>query len=245
VDRLGYAITPRFAPTSTPAQLHGAGEIAQQFPDVWIQSHVAENLDEIRWVHELFPNARSYLDVYDRTGLLRQRSVYAHCIHLDETDRRRMAEVGATAAVSPTSNLFLGSGFFDYPASDAAGLRYGLASDVGGGTSFSPFHTMHAAYTVARQSVGRPGISLAPEHLWWQHTAGAADALDLSGKVGNLLPGCEADFVVLKPNATPLLARRTTQTETLAEWLFAMIVLGDERLIAHTVVQGQPVSINQ
>ena len=246
VDRLGYAITPRFAPTSTDAQLHGAGEIAQQFPNVWIQSHMAENLDEIRWVHDLFPEARSYLDVYDRAGLLRQRAVYAHCIHLDETDRHRMAEVGATAAISPTSNLFLGSGFFDYTASDAAGLRYGLASDVGGGTSFSPFHTMHAAYTVARQrlevrGVARPGISLAPEHLWWQHTAGAAAALDLSGKVGNLLPGCEADFVVLNPQATPLLARRTAQTETLAEWLFAMIVLGDERLITHTVVQGQPV----
>jgi guanine deaminase len=245
VDRLGYAITPRFAPTSSPEQLHGAGEIAQQFPDVWIQSHVAENLDEIRWVHELFPEARSYLDVYDRAGLLRQRSVYAHCIYLDETDRRRMAEVGATAAVSPTSNLFLGSGFFDYAASDVAGMRYGLASDVGGGTSFSPFHTMHAAYTVARQSVGSPGISLAPEHLWWQHTAGAANALDLNGKVGNLLPGCESDFVVLNPQATPLLARRTAQAETLAEWLFAMIVLGDERLIAHTVVQGQPATVNR
>jgi len=239
VDRLGYAITPRFAPTSTEAQLHGAGELAQQFPDVWIQSHVAENLDEIRWVHELFPQARSYLDVYDRAGLLRPRAVYAHCIHLDDADRRRMAEVGATAAVSPTSNLFLGSGFFDYSAADCTGLRYGLASDVGGGTSFSPFHTMHAAYTVARQGVGRPGISLAPEHLWWQHTAGAAAALGLSGQVGNLLPGCEADFVALDPRATPLLARRTAQTETLAEWLFAMTVLGDDRLIAHTVVQGQ------
>ena len=243
VDRLGYAITPRFAPTSTPAQLQGAGEIAQQFPDVWVQSHVAENLDEIRWVHELFPEARSYLDVYDRAGLLRRRAVYAHCIYLDEADRQRMAEVGATAAVSPTSNLFLGSGFFDYGASDAAGLRYGLASDVGGGTSFSPFHTMHAAYTVARQrvevqGVARAGISLSPEHLWWQHTAGAAAALDLGGKVGNLLPGCEADFVVLNPQATPLLARRSAQTETLAEWLFAMIVLGDDRLVAHTVVQG-------
>jgi guanine deaminase len=249
VDRLGYAITPRFAPTSTEAQLHGAGEIAQQFPDVWIQSHVAENLDEIRWVHELFPQARSYLDVYDRAGLLRQRAVYAHCIYLDDTDRRRMAEVGATAAVSPTSNLFLGSGFFDYAASNAAGLRYGLASDVGGGTSFSSFHTMHAAYTVARQRVvqagaERLGMSLAPEHLWWQHTAGAAAALDLSGQVGNLLPNCEADFVVLNPQATPLLARRSAQTETLAEWLFAMIVLGDDRLIAHTVVQGQTVHLD-
>ena len=239
VDRLGYAITPRFAPTSTPEQLHGAGELAAQFPDVWIQSHVAENVEEIRWVHELFPQARSYLDVYDRAGLLRERAVYAHCIHLDDTDRRRMAETGSVSAVSPTSNLFLGSGFFDYAAADRTGLRYGLASDVGGGTSFSPFHTMHAAYTVARQSVGRPGLSLAPEHLWWQHTAGAAQALGLAGTVGNLLPGCEADFVVLNPQATPLLARRTAQAETLAEWLFAMVVLGDDRLISHTVVQGQ------
>ena len=239
VDRLGYAITPRFAPTSTPEQLHGAGELAAQFPDVWIQSHVAENVDEIRWVHELFPQARSYLDVYDRAGLLRERAVYAHCIHLDDADRRRMAEMGSVAAVSPTSNLFLGSGFFDYAAADRCGLRYGLASDVGGGTSFSPFHTMQAAYTVARQSVGRPGLSLAPEHLWWQHTAGAAQALGLADTVGNLLPGCEADFVVLDPQATPLLARRTEQAQSLAEWLFAMVVLGDDRLIAHTVVQGQ------
>ena len=239
VERLGYAITPRFAPTSTPEQLQGAGELAARFPDVWIQSHLAENVDEIRWVHELFPQARSYLDVYDRAGLLRERAVYAHSIHLDDTDRRRMAETGSVAAVSPTSNLFLGSGFFDYAGADRCGLHYGLASDVGGGTSFSPFQTMHAAYTVARQSVGRPGLSLAPEHLWWQHTAGAAQALGLAGTVGNLLPGCEADFVVIDPQATPLLARRTAQAETLAEWLFAMVVLGDDRLIAHTVVQGQ------
>lgn len=238
VQRLGYAITPRFAPTSTDAQLRGAGEIAQQFPDVWIQSHLAENVDEIRWVHELFPAARSYLDVYERAGLLRQRAVYAHCIHLDDTDRQRMHETGAVAAISPSSNLFLGSGFFDYAAADRCGLRYGLASDVGGGTSFSPFHTLHAAYTVARQGVGHPGLSLAPEHLWWQHTAGAARALDLSGAVGNLLPGCEADFIALNPRATPLLARRSAQADTVAEWLFAMIVLGDDRLVTHTVVQG-------
>ena len=239
VERLGYAITPRFAPTSSSEQLHGAGEIAAQFPDVWIQSHLAENLDEIRWVHELFPQARSYLDVYDRAGLLRERAVYAHCIHLEDADRRRMAETGSVAAVSPTSNLFLGSGFFDYAAADRTSMRYGLASDVGGGTSFSPLHTMHAAYTVARQNVGRPGLSLAPGHLWWQHTAGGAQALGLAGTVGNLLPGCEADFIALDPRATPLLARRTAQAETLAEWLFALIVLGDDRLIAHTVVQGQ------
>ena len=242
VQRLGYAITPRFAPTSSLEQLHGAGEIASQQPDVWIQSHVAENQDEVRWVHELFPQARSYLDIYDQAGLLRERAVYAHCIHLDDMDRHRMQETGAVAAVSPTSNLFLGSGFFDYAAADRCGLRYGLASDVGGGTSFSPFHTMHAAYTVGRQSVGHPGLSLAPAHLWWQHTAGAAHALGLGQTNGNLLPGFEADFVAINPNATPLLSRRTMQADSLAEWLFAMIVLGDDRLIAHTVVQGHVIS---
>ena len=237
--RLGYAITPRFVPSCSDAQLRGAGELAARHPQVWVQSHAAENLDEVRWVHQLHPNARSYLEVYGDLGLLRERAIYAHCIHIDDADRQLLRSTGAAVAVCPTSNLFLGSGFFDFASAERAGVRHGLASDVGGGTSFSPFHTMHAAYTVARQSVGRPGISLAPEHLWWQHTAGAAAALDLGDQVGNLLPGCEADFVVLNPKATPLLARRTAQTETMAEWLFAMIVLGDERLIAHTVIQGQ------
>ncbi|SDM45753.1 guanine deaminase [Oryzisolibacter propanilivorax] len=235
-DRLGYAITPRFAPTSSEAQLRGAGEIAAAHPDVWIQSHVAENLDEIRWVRELFPAARSYLGVYDDFGLLRQRAIYAHCIHLDDTDRALMRERGAAAAVSPTSNLFLGSGFFDYVAADRAGMAYGLASDVGGGTSFSPFRTMLAAYYVGREGRAKPGVSLAPEQLWWQHTAGAARALGLQGSVGSLQPGSEADFVVLNPGATPLLARRTQAAGNLAELLFAMIVLGDDRLIERTVI---------
>ena len=236
VDRLGYAITPRFAPTSTPEQLRGAGELAARYPGVWIQSHVAENLDEIRWAHELFPASRSYLSVYDDFGLLRERAVYAHCIHLDEHDRALMRDTGAVAAVSPTSNLFLGSGFFDYAEADRVGMGYGLASDVGGGTSFSPFHTMLAAYYVGREGQAKRGLSLSPQHLWWQHTAGAARALGLAGVVGNLQPGCEADFVVLNPQATPLLARRTAQAASLDELLFAMIVLGDDRLVEKTVI---------
>ena len=238
VDRLGYAITPRFAPTSSEAQLRGAGTLAQQFPSVWVQSHVAENLDEVAWVRELFPKARSYLSVYDDFGLMRGRAVYAHCIHLDSADRALLCERKTAAAISPTSNLFLGSGFFDYAAADAAGFAYGLASDVGGGTSFSPFRTMLAAYTVARAAVSpsQPGLSLSAQHLWWQHTAGAARALGLSGVVGNLQPGCEADFVVLNPQATPLLARRTAQARSLEELLFAMVVLGDDRLIEQTVI---------
>ncbi|NIM41706.1 MAG: guanine deaminase [Hydrogenophaga sp.] len=239
VDRLGYAITPRFAPTSTPAQLRGAGELAAKYSDVWIQSHVAENRDEVRWAMELFPDSRSYLGIYEDFGLLRERAVYAHCIHLSQADRERMAATGAVAAVSPTSNLFLGSGFFDYQAADAAGMRYGLASDVGGGTSFSPFRTMLAAYVVGREGQTKAGLSLTPGQLWWQHTAGAARALGLDGVVGNLQPGCEADFVVLNPRATPLLARKTAQANSLDELLFALIVLGDDRVVSRTVVNGR------
>lgn len=236
VDRLGYAITPRFVPSCSDAQLRGAGELAAKYPSVWVQSHVAENLEEIAWVKSLYPAARSYLAVYEQFGLLRPRSIYAHCIHFDDTDRALMRDSGAAAAVSPTSNLFLGSGFFDYVGADRIGHAYGLASDVGGGTSFSPFHTMLAAYYVGREGRAKPGLSLKPEQLWWQHTAGAAAALGLDGVVGNLQPGCEADFVVINPQATPLLARKTAQAQSLDELLFSMIVLGDDRLIERTVI---------
>ena len=236
VDRLGYAITPRFVPSCSAAQLRGAGELAARYPDVWIQSHVAENLDEIAWVRQLYPQARSYLSVYEQFGLLRPRAVYAHCIHIDDGDRALLHSTGAAAAISPTSNLFLGSGFFDYASAERSGFLYGLASDVGGGTSFSPFHTMLAAYYVGREGQTKPGVSLRPQHLWWQHTAGAAQALGLAGVVGNLQPGCEADFVVLNPQATPLLARKTAQASNLDELLFALIVLGDDRVIERTLV---------
>ncbi len=234
--RLGYAITPRFAPSCTDAQLRGAGELAARHPDVWIQSHVAENKDEIAWARQLFPQSRSYLSTYDDFGLMRERAIYAHCIHFDDDDRALMRETGAAAAVSPTSNLFLGSGFFDYAGADRVGFRYGLASDVGGGTSLSPFHTMLAAYYVGREGQTKQGLSLAPQQLWWQHTAGAAQALGLDGVVGNLQVGCEADCIVLNPQATPLLARRTQGANTLDELLFAMIVLGDDRLVERTVI---------
>lgn len=236
--RLGYAITPRFAPSCSEAQLRGAGELAAQYPDVWIQSHVAENKDEIRWARELFPQSRSYLSVYQDFGLMRERAIYAHCIHFDDEDRALMRDTGAAAAVSPTSNLFLGSGFFDYEGADRVGFKYGLASDVGGGTSFCPFHTMLAAYYVAREGQTKPGLSLRPQQLWWQHTAGAARALGLEGVVGNLQPGCEADFVVLDPKATPLLARKTGNARDLDELLFSMIVLGDDRVVEQVVVDG-------
>ena len=240
VDRLGYAITPRFAPTSTDAQLRGAGELAAKYPDTWIHSHVAENKDEVQWARELFPQARSYLDVYTGFGLMRERAVYAHCIHFDDADRQLMRETKTASAVSPTSNLFLGSGFFDFEGADRIGYHYGLASDVGGGTSFSPFATMMAAYYVGRTTVeglqAKPGVSIAPSQLWWRHTGGAAQALGLDGVIGNLQPGCEGDFIVINPAATPLLARKTARAQNLEELLFSLIVLGDDRLIERTVI---------
>ncbi|MET0541814.1 MAG: amidohydrolase family protein, partial [Variovorax sp.] len=152
-----------------------------------------------------------------------------------------MRETGAAAAVSPTSNLFLGSGFFDFEGADRIGYHYGLASDVGGGTSFSPFHTMLAAYYVGREGRTKPGLSIPPSQLWWRHTAGAARALGLEGVVGNLQPGCEADFLVLNPKATPLLARKTGRADSLEELLFSLIVLGDDRVIERTVIsQAEP-----
>jgi guanine deaminase len=239
--RLGYAITPRFAPSCSDAQMRGAGELAAKYRDVWIQSHVAENLDEIAWVHQLYPHARSYLSVYDDFGLLRERSMYAHCIHLDATDRALMHARGAAAAICPTSNLFLGSGFYDFTKSEAAGMAQGLASDVGGGTSFSPFHTMLAAYYVGREQMGKEGLSLSPQKLWWLHTAGAAQAMGLGGVIGNLQAGVEADFVVLNPQATPLLALRSAQANSLDELLFAMIVLGDDRLVEQTYIDAKQI----
>jgi guanine deaminase len=238
VDRLGYALTPRFAPSCTERQMAGAAALARAHEGVWVQTHVAENHDEIAWVAQLFPQARSYLDVYDQLGLLRPRSMYAHCIHLDATDRQRLRDTGAAAAVCPTSNLFLGSGLFDFAQAAAAGFHWGLASDVGGGTSFSPFRTMTTAYEVARLR----GVTLSPGDLWHRHTAGGAAAMGLAGRIGNLAVGCDADFVALEPRATPLLARRTQAAHSLDEWLFAMIVLGDDRAVAKTVVAGEPVA---
>ena len=234
--RLGYALTPRFAPTSSEAQLRGVGELAARYPDTWVHSHLSENRDEIRWVAELFPGARSYLDVYRQFGLLRERAIYAHSIHLDAADRDLMHQSGAAAAVCPTSNLFLGSGFFDYQAADAHALRHGLGSDVGGGTSFSPFRTMLAAYYVGRESHSKDGTSLKPSELWWQHTGGAARALGLEGVIGTLQEGTEADFVILNPQATPLLARKTARAQNLEELLFALIVLGDDRLVERVII---------
>lgn len=232
-----YALTPRFAPTSSEAQLGVCGELAQRYQDVFIQTHVAENLDEVKWVKELFPGHRSYLDIYDHYGLLRPRAVYGHCIWLDGHDRRRMQETGAVAAHCPTSNQFLGSGLFDFAAAEASHMPVTLATDVGGGSSFSMLQTMNEAHKVARLS----GYHLNAERMFYQATEGAAQALGLGGRIGTLAAGAEADFVVLDPQATPLLARRTAQADSLEELLFALAMLGDDRAVAATFAAGRRV----
>jgi guanine deaminase len=234
-DRLHYAITPRFAPTSTLAQLESAGRLAREYPDVFVHSHLAENRDEVRWVGQLFPDCRTYLDVYDRYGLLRERSTYAHCIYLDESDRRRMADSGAGAAFSPTSNLYLGSGLFDLDASDAAGMRYALATDVGGGSSFSMLRTMGEAYKVAHLL----GQRLTPLRAFYLATLAGARMLGLASKIGRFALGNEADFIVLDPQATPLLARRMADAHTLSERLLLYMILGDERAVGATYILGK------
>jgi guanine deaminase len=233
--RLGYAITPRFAATSSAEQLALAGKLAREHPDAHIHSHVAENVKEVAWIRELFPANRSYLDVYDSFGLLRARAVYAHCIHLDAADRRRMARSGAAAAFCPTSNLFLGSGLFDLAAADDAGVKVGVGTDVGGGTSFSMLRTLAEAYKVAQLS----GQRLSATRAFYLATLGGAGALALDDRIGNFLPGREADFMVLDPAATPLAARRMQAARTLEEKLFILMTLGDDRMVRQTYVMGR------
>ncbi|WP_455280163.1 guanine deaminase [Cupriavidus necator] len=237
--RLGYAITPRFAPTSTEAQLAACGELARAYPDAFIQTHVAENRDEVKWVTELFPDARSYLDVYDRYGLLRPGAMYGHAIYLDQDDRHRLADSGAAVAHCPTSNLFLGSGFYDFHQSDANRLNVTLATDVGGGTSFSMFRTMNAAHKVARMG----GYYLTALRMFYLATRAAAEALGWTDRVGSFSEGCEADFIVLDPKATPLIARRSNRSETLEEELFAFAMLGDDRMIDSVYVMGEATAV--
>lgn len=236
-----YAITPRFAPTSTEAQLRLTGELATAYPDTYIQTHVSENPDECAWVKSLYPQARSYLDVYDSFGLMRPRAVYGHCIWLDKDDFARMAESGAAAAICPTSNLFLGSGLFDFEQADAARVSLSLATDVGAGTSFSMLQTMNEAYKVARMK----GSYLPAVRMFYLATLGAARSMQLEGTIGSFVPGAEADFIVLDPQSTPLLARRTERCSSLEELLFALALLGDDRAVAATYACGRKVHERQ
>ncbi|MDO8651023.1 MAG: guanine deaminase [Undibacterium sp.] len=236
-----YAITPRFAPTSSDAQMHLAGELARAYPDTYLQTHVAENTDEVAWVKALYPQARSYIDVYDHFGMLRPRAMFGHCIWLDDADRARMVETQSAGAICPTSNLFLGSGLFDFARADAQHLALSLATDVGGGTSFCMLQTMNEAYKVARMG----GSHLPALRLFYLATLGAARSMQLEGVIGNFVAGAEADFIVLDPQATPLLARRTARTGSLEELLFVLALLGDDRTVAATYAAGRQVHLRQ
>ena len=233
-ERSLYAITPRFAPTSSIAQMETMRALAREHPDVYIQSHVAENRAETAWVNELFPGRRSYLDVYDHFGLLRDKSIYAHCIYLDDADRSRMTAAGATPSFCPTSNLFIGSGLYDLKQALAAGNRVSIGTDVGGGTSYSMLRTLGEAYKVQQLQ----GISLSPAYALYLATLGGAKALSIDDKLGSITIGKEADFALLDPAATPLLARRTSLRDDPLDTFFALMTLGDDRAIAATYVNG-------
>lgn len=236
-ERLGYAITPRFAPSSSERQLEICARLMDAYPGVFLQSHAAENPGELDWVAELFPWSRSYLDVYDRFGLLRRRSVYAHCIHIDDEDRRRLAASGAAVSFCASSNLFLGSGLFDAERAHEFGVKVGLGSDVGAGTSLCLLKVLADSYKALRLR----GESLSPLRAFYLATLGGAEALGLGACIGNFAPGKEADFIVLDLAATPLLARRIAGCATLSERLFALMMLGDERSVAATYVLGERV----
>lgn len=232
--RAQVAVTPRFAPTSTPAQLDAAGALLQRAPGLYLQSHVSETQAEVAWVGELFPERDGYVDVYAHHGLLTRRALYGHGIHLTDRERARMAEAGAVVVHCPTSNLFLGSGLFDLHQAHAAGVNVALGSDIGAGTHLCPLLTTGAAYQVASLQ----GHPLTGAQLLYLATAGSARALDLEGVVGNVRPGCEADLVWLHPDATPLAAHRARHARSVSELLFFMATCGDERMIRGTWLAG-------
>ncbi len=231
--RLGYAVTPRFVLTSSDAQLADAGALLKAHPDVLLHTHLAENHGEIAAVAARFPDAADYLDVYDRYGLVGPRSVFAHCVHVSDRAMARMAEAGSGIAFCATSNLFLGSGLFDLAQADAHGVKVGIGTDVGAGTSFSILATLGEAYKVGQLR----GTSLDPFRALYLATAGGARMLGIGDRIGGLQPGQEADFVVLDPAATSLLARRTAGA-SLHDRLFALQILGDDRAVAHTYIAG-------
>lgn len=237
--RLGYAISPRFAPTSTEAQLEAAGALAVEHPDLHIQTHLSENEGEIRLVADLFPWSRDYTDVYERYGLVRRKALFGHCIHLSERERGALAEGQATAVFCPTSNLFLGSGLFDRDGARAAGLRTALATDIGGGTSYSMLRTAAGGYEV----LALRGQRLRGHAAFWQMTAGNAEAIGLETRIGQVAPGFEADFVLLDSRATPAMAHRMERAETLEEELFILAVMGDDRAVAGTYANGRKVHV--
>jgi len=233
--RNSYAITPRFAITSTPTQLEMAQALMQEFPDCYMQTHLSENDEEIEFTKQLYQSARDYLDVYQMYDLLGPKSLFGHCIHLSERERQAMGETGSVAVFCPTSNLFLGSGLYDFDGLRETGVRTSVATDIGGGTSYSMLKTLDEAYKVLqlRNQV------LSPLHSFYMMTLGNARALSMSDKIGTLEPGSEADIVVLDACSTPAMALRMETVKTLSEELFVLQTMGDDRAIASVYVAGQ------
>ena len=230
-----YAVTPRFAITSSHEQLQKAEQLLQEYPDVYMQTHISENKDEMTFVAELFPNAKDYLDVYDQYNLLGKRSVFAHGIHLNKREHQRLHETGSSVSFCPTSNLFLGSGLLDIQELEQHQVAYSIATDVGGGTSFSMLQTLSEAYKVTQMK----GNKLSPLKSLYLATLGNAKTLQLDDKIGSFKTGNEADFVVLDFNSTAIMSLKQSKCKTLAEKLFAMIILGDDRAVEATYVAGK------
>ena len=235
VDRLSYVITPRFSPTSTPEQLAALGALWREYPDCLMQTHLSEQHDEIAWVKRLFPQSRDYLDTYEAQGLLREGAIYGHAIHLAAREKDRLAEAGASLVHCPTSNTFIGSGLFDMGL--AQHLRVGLATDTGGGSSFSMLHTMAAAYEVAQLR----GQALHPSQLIWLATVGSARALHAEHQIGNIAKGMEADLTILNLASTPAIEQATRRADDIWQALFPTIMLGDDRAIQAVWIHGKPV----
>ena len=238
--RLSYAITPRFAPTSSPEQLRLAARLHSEYPDTYLQTHLSESRAEIAWVGEIYPEREGYLDVYHHYGLTGPNSVFSHCIHLSEQEWRRLAETDSVCVFCPTSNLFLGSGLFDMGRAKEQQIRVGLGSDVGAGTSFSLLHTLNEAYKVSQLR----GYKLSAFKSFYLATLGSARALGLDGYIGNFAEDKEADFVVWDYCATPLQKFRMAHARTLEEKLFGLIMLGDDRNVHATYIAGNKISLD-
>ncbi|NNK79390.1 MAG: guanine deaminase [Litoreibacter sp.] len=237
VDRLGYVITPRFSPTSTEEQLEALGALWAEHPDCLMQTHLSEQLEEIEWVRSLFPEAQDYLDTYETHGLLGERGLYGHAIHLEAREKDRLAEHGAALIHCPTSNTFIGSGLFDMVGLKAEGQHVGLATDTGGGSSFSMLRTMAAAYEISQLR----GIALHPAQLLWLATCGSAQSLHLGKRVGNLREGYEADLIVLDLASTPAISQRHNMANDIWEAVFPTIMMGDDRAIHDVWIGGAKV----
>ncbi len=229
-----YAVTPRFAITSSKEQLVKAGELYNQYPDVYMQTHISEDRDEVALVKELFPENTDYLDVYDQYGLLGKRSVFSHGIYLTSREHKRLRETGSSVSFCPTSNMFIGSGLLDITTLEQEDVAYSVGTDVGGGTSFSMLKTLHEAYKVTRLK----GNKLSPLKSVYLATLGGAKTLQLEDKIGSFKQGNEADFAVLDFNCTPLMSLKQGTCHTLEEKLFSMIILGDDRAVKATYVAG-------